>query len=197
MTVRFADSVKSQLLTSGWYSSRLAHTAFPGVLVLCYHGIRPTMDEDGMPLANLHVAVDTFEAHCRLLANTCHPIDLATFCAARASGRPLPERPVLVIFDDGYRSVFDLARPILLRHNIPAAVFVCSDAVRQQRLFWFDAVARAIGATAIDALAGEPGDAWRHAAAAHDEPASDAPQLAPMTVAQVRQLADEGFAIGV
>ena len=43
----------------------------------------------------------------------------------------------------------------------------------------------------------QPGEHWRTLAAEHDPPASAAPHLAPMTEAQVRQLADEGFTIGV
>ena len=92
-----------------------------------------------------------------MIAETCHPIDLATFRDARAGGRALPERPVLVTFDDGYRSVFELARPILRRYRIPAAVFVCSEPVRRQRLFWFDAVTRALGPDAFDAIRAQPG----------------------------------------
>ena len=194
----FADSVKSGLLASGWYANRLGHDVFPGVLALCYHGIRASADVvDGIPFANLHVVADTFEEQCRMIADTCHPIDLATLRDAQVSGRSLPERPVLVTFDDGYRSVFELARPILLRHRIPAAVFVCSEPVRRQGLFWFDAVARAVGPAAFDALRAEPGDAWRRAAEEHDELASAAPEIAPMTEAQVRELAEEGFTIGV
>jgi peptidoglycan/xylan/chitin deacetylase (PgdA/CDA1 family) len=196
-TLPFADSVKTALLASGWYADRLERDAFPGVLALCYHGIRETADEHGFPFAHLQVVAKTFEAQCRMIAETCHPIDLRTFCDARTTGRRLPDRSVLVTFDDGYRSVFELARPILRRHKIPAAVFVCSDAVRHQRLFWFDAVARAVGPAAVDALFAEPDAAWRRAAAAHETSASEASQLAPMTEAQVRQLADEGFAIGV
>ena len=114
----FADSVKSGLLASGWYANRLGHDVFPGVLALCYHGIRASADVvDGIPFANLHVVADTFEEQCRMIADTCHPIDLATLRDAQVSGRSLPERPVLVTFDDGYRSVFELARPILLRHH--------------------------------------------------------------------------------
>jgi peptidoglycan/xylan/chitin deacetylase (PgdA/CDA1 family) len=197
-TLPFADSVKTGLLASGWYANRLGHDAFPGVLALCYHGIRTSAHPgDGTPFANLHVIAETFDAQCRVIAETCHPIDLATFCDARTTGRALPERPVLVTFDDGYRSVFDLARPILLRYRIPAAVFVCSEPVRRQRLFWFDAVTRALGPDAFDALRAQPDERWRRAAEEHDTPAGAAPGIAPMTEAQVRQLADEGFAIGV
>jgi peptidoglycan/xylan/chitin deacetylase (PgdA/CDA1 family) len=196
-TLPFADSVKTGLLASGWYANRLEHDAFPGVLALCYHGIRASADEDRIPFANLHVIAETFEAHCRVIAESCHPIDLATFCDARATGRALPERPVLVTFDDGYRSVFELARPILRRYKIPAAVFVCSEPVRRQHLFWFDAVARTLGPHAVEALRAMPDELWRTAADEHDTPAELAPALAPMTESQVKQLADEGFAIGV
>jgi peptidoglycan/xylan/chitin deacetylase (PgdA/CDA1 family) len=193
----FADSVKSGLLASGWYANRLERDTFPGVLTLCYHGIRASAAESDIPFANLHVLAETFEAQCQLIADSCQPIDLATFCQARSNGRALPDRPVLVTFDDGYRSVFELARPILRRHRIPAAVFVCSEPVQRQRLFWFDAVTRAIGTDAFAALRAEPGETWRIAADTHDTASSIAPHLAPMTQAQVRQLADEGFTIGV
>src|SRR6185295_14607382 len=56
----FAASVKTGLLASGWYANRLDHSSFPGVLTLCYHGIRESADDDRMPFANLHVAADTF-----------------------------------------------------------------------------------------------------------------------------------------
>jgi peptidoglycan/xylan/chitin deacetylase (PgdA/CDA1 family) len=69
--------------------------------------------------------------------------------------------------------------------------------VQRQRLFWFDAVTRALGAGAVDALRAQPDDAWRRAAEEYDTPAAAVPSLAPMTEAQVRQLADEGFTIGV
>jgi peptidoglycan/xylan/chitin deacetylase (PgdA/CDA1 family) len=193
----FAGSFKSGLLASGWYTGRLEHDAFPGVLALCYHGILEAGTSIDIPFANLHVAADTFDAQCRMIAESCHPIDLATLCDAQVSGRALPDRPVLVTFDDGYRSVFELARPILQRYKIPAAVFVCSDPVQHQRLFWFDAVARAIGNEAFELLRGRTHEECRKAAEEHDTPASVAPRIAPMTEVQVHQLADEGFTIGV
>jgi peptidoglycan/xylan/chitin deacetylase (PgdA/CDA1 family) len=197
-TLPFADTVKTGLLTSGWYANRLERASFPGVVTLCYHGIRDsTVDPTTLPVANLHVIADVFDAQCRMIAETCHPIDLETFLEAGSDRRALPERPVLLTFDDGYRSVFDLARPILRRYGIRAAVFVCSGPIRRQRLFWFDAVARALGADAVTALLAQQNDAWREAAETHDTPASEAPHLAPMTDEQVRQLADEGFGIGV
>ena len=167
------------------------------MLVLCYHGLRTggrsTAD---IPFANLHLTTDTFDAHCRVLAETCHPIGLDAWRAARAGTQVLPARPVVVTFDDGYRSVFELARPILQRHRIPAAVFVCSNPVRDQQLFWFDAVARRHGEAAVAESRALPAAGWRHVAAACAARANAADPLAPMTSDHIRQLADEGLMIG-
>jgi peptidoglycan/xylan/chitin deacetylase (PgdA/CDA1 family) len=197
-TMPFADSVKTGLLGSGWYANRLGHHAFPGILTLCYHGLREsTHDEDRIPFANLHVIAAIFAEQIRMVADTCHPIDLQTFCDAKAHGHALPARPVLITFDDGYRSVFELARPILLQHKIPATMFICSEPVRRQRLFWFDAVMRARGEMAFAELRDQADAQWRQAAEEDDTPADAMPQIAPMTEAQVRQLAADGFTIGV
>lgn len=167
---------KHALLAAGWYGAQLRHDRFPGVLVLCYHGVRSGAWRGDEPAhAQLHIDADNFDAHCELIASACHPISLDDWRRAAGGGTPLPDRPVLMTFDDGYRSVFDLARPILKRHRIPATVFVCSEPVRAQRLFWFDAEARRTTCRLVDA--GDP--------------------LAPMTIDQVRQLTAEGFDVGV
>jgi peptidoglycan/xylan/chitin deacetylase (PgdA/CDA1 family) len=196
ITMPFADSVKTGLLASGWYANRLDHSSFPGVLTLCYHGIRESAD-DSIPFANLHVTADTFTDQIRMIAETCHPIDMQTFFDAQRYGGPLPARPVLITFDDGYRSVFELARPILLQHHVPATMFICSEPVQRQRLFWFDAVARARGPAAVADLRERPDAEWRKAAADDETPAAAAPEIAPMTEGQVRELAEQGFTIGV
>lgn len=197
-TTTLTDTAKAGLLATRWYAHRLEQDAFPGVLVLCYHGLRSSSrGADDIPFANLHVTDETFEAHCQLIADSWHPIDLSAFGAAQTEHRPLPARPVLVTFDDGYRSVFEMARPVLRRYRIPATVFVCTDPVRDQQLFWFDAVARAAGEAAVDAVRALP-DAERQAAAdACETNAVPGDPLAPMTSDQIRQLADEGFSIGV
>ena len=67
----FADSIKTGLLAAGWYANRLGHDAFPGVLGLCYHGIRESpADDDRIPFANLHVLAETFDELCRMIAET-------------------------------------------------------------------------------------------------------------------------------
>jgi biofilm PGA synthesis lipoprotein PgaB len=52
--------------------------------------------------------------------NDYHPISLQQVIDARAGGKPLPSRPVLLTFDDGYRSAYTKVFPLLQRFKYPA-----------------------------------------------------------------------------
>ena len=189
--------VKRSLLGSGHYPRRLRGDAFPGVAVLCYHGVRA---DDGPPgrtaFEQLHVRAREFEAHCRLIRETCHPIGLRQWRAASAGGPPLPARPVLFTFDDGYRTVFTVAQSILRRYAIHAVAFVCSEPVEQQRLLWYDAVARARGEAEAERVKALPFEEWQALSARWARPGAEDDANAPLTVAQVKALADGLIEIG-
>lgn len=51
-------------------------------------------------------------------------ISLNDLINARANQRPLPRRPVIITFDDGYQDVADNAVPILQQHGFTAHVFL-------------------------------------------------------------------------
>ena len=44
-------------------------------------------------------------------------------------GRPLPTRPIVITFDDGYRDVFFKASPVLVRHGFRATAYVVSSRI--------------------------------------------------------------------
>lgn len=189
--------VKRSLLGAGHYSRRLRRDAFPGVAVLCYHAVRPDLAADGsLPFDGLHVRAGELEGHCRLVRETCHPIDLEQWRRALAGGLPLPARPVLFTFDDGYRTVFTLARPILERYAIPAVAFICSEPVERRRLHWYDAVARAYGEAEVERGKAAPFERWVELAEAAGRVAGNDDPQAPLTVAEVRALAAGLFEIG-
>ena len=48
----------------------------------------------------------------------------------------LPRRAVAITFDDGYRSVYKNAFPLLKQFDVPATVFLVSSAVDNERLVW-------------------------------------------------------------
>ena len=63
----------------------------------------------------------------RLQDDAWHVLDLQTFLVGVAVPARLPERSVLLTFDDGYRSMRQIALPWLLRFGYPSVLFVPTD----------------------------------------------------------------------
>lgn len=188
------SSTKSALLRLGHYRRRLLRRSFQGVAVLSYHGVLESRRTDGpVSVPSLHLAAREFEAHCRFIREACNPISLTQWGEAVAGGPPLPPRPVLLTFDDGYRSLLTVAYGILSRYDIPAVAFVATDAVERAELLWFDAVYRTHGEDFVEAMKNMPFEEWlirTQASATRAEP-DDA--NAPLSVDEVRVLADGGL----
>jgi peptidoglycan/xylan/chitin deacetylase (PgdA/CDA1 family) len=78
----------------------------------------------------------TFAGHLSYLHDDgWRVIDLAAFLRGLSAPDTLPERAVLLTFDDGYRSMLTVALPWLLRFGYPAVVFVPSDFVGGSNTF--------------------------------------------------------------
>lgn len=180
--------LKRMLLSTGHYGRRLRGLAFPGVTVLCYHGIPEDGQRPALPFEELHVPAGELAAHCRLVRETCHPISLAQWRAALAGGPPLPERPVLFTFDDGYRSYLRAA-DILERHQVPSVLFACPDPIEREVALWFDAVARDRGEAEVERLKAAPHAEWRAAAARSERRFVDGAPEAVLRLAELRELA--------
>ena len=181
-------AIKQSLFAIGYYHQRLSASAFPGVAVLCYHGI--CTSDDSTRFSDLHVTKATFERHCRLIADACDPISLADLRAARQSGRALPSRSVIVTFDDGYRGVLDHALPILERHGIPAAVFVAAGPVLGGQHFWFDTLCRREGDAAVLQARALPYQKWRALVGSIETTADETESHRPLTSAELARLAE-------
>ncbi len=88
--------------------------------VVLYHHI-----EEGADGSNdMVVAPETFEEHIKALAeNGYTAVTLKDVLAYIEEGRELPEKPVLITFDDGYMSNYNYAFPILQRYNMKGVIF--------------------------------------------------------------------------
>ncbi|MEU0088438.1 polysaccharide deacetylase family protein [Streptomyces sp. NPDC006274] len=102
----------------------------PSVPVLMYHAV----GERPAPAAyGLSVSPAAFARQMEMLAERGFtPVTTARLGDAWRSGgrRPLPERPVLITFDDGYEGVHRHALPVLARHGFAATVFVTTGWLR-------------------------------------------------------------------
>jgi peptidoglycan/xylan/chitin deacetylase (PgdA/CDA1 family) len=178
------------LIATGWPAWRIRQRRFPGMLVLSYHAIKPSgPGASTMAFSSLHVTAAQFETHCRILASLCNPISLDDWRAHRDAGRPLAPRPVLVTFDDGYRSVLTEALPVLERHGVPAVIFACTGPIESGTRFWYDAVAASDGEAAVEDLKAADHASWRMRVDAAREPAGHDDPHAPLTIDELTQLA--------
>lgn len=72
-----------------------------------------------------YISKSIFEGFLRWLkANAWQVIDCETFLRGLEFPEILPERAALITFDDGYRSMRDVALPVLRTHNVPSVLFV-------------------------------------------------------------------------
>ncbi len=96
------------------------------VPVLNYHQINDTAENA------LTVKVDQFDHQMQYLAdNGYHTITPAEMIDCWERGEQLPDKPVIITFDDGYIDNYDNAFPILKKYNMKATIFLISDYVGQ------------------------------------------------------------------
>lgn len=77
-----------------------------------------------------YVLPDQFEAQLAALADLGYrTISFADWLGSCAGTHALPSRPIILTFDDGYRSTYEVAWPLLRRFDCTATVFLVSDLV--------------------------------------------------------------------
>jgi peptidoglycan/xylan/chitin deacetylase (PgdA/CDA1 family)/SAM-dependent methyltransferase len=105
----------------------LARETTARVPILMYHSIA---DEGPAELAPYRVTPAAFAEQLRFLRrHGFHSLGLAEWLAAITDGRPLPGRPVILTFDDGYKDFITTAWPALDRNGFSATVFVVTERV--------------------------------------------------------------------
>ncbi len=98
------------------------------VPILMYHAVgdRPA---DGV--YGLSVSPASFRTQMEILARRGFtPLTTAALGESWRTGRPLPPRPVLITFDDGYEGVHRHALPVLAEYGFAATVFVTTGWLR-------------------------------------------------------------------
>ncbi|SHK45493.1 Peptidoglycan/xylan/chitin deacetylase, PgdA/CDA1 family [Selenomonas ruminantium] len=104
--------------------SYILHGAATSVPVLNYHQINDR-DENA-----LTVHTDQFEAQMKYLVdNGYHVITPQEMIDAWDNDTPLPEKPVIITFDDGYADNYRNAFPILQKYQLKGTIFLISDYV--------------------------------------------------------------------
>jgi peptidoglycan/xylan/chitin deacetylase (PgdA/CDA1 family) len=129
------QQVKQALLASGVL--RLAGRLHgKGAAILMYHSV---LDDPSRVVDSLGGMIHPramFEGQMELIAREFKPVTLDQVARFVRCEQDLPERSVVVTFDDGYTDNYEMAMPILDRVGVPATFYVTVDCVENRRLPW-------------------------------------------------------------
>ena len=101
----------------------LADTRVP---VLLYHSVRPVVTKDMDP--KMHVSTEVFTMHLRTLKdNGYQTITYDQYTDYVKNGAVLPQKPLIINFDDGYEDNYTYAYPILKSMNMKATIFILTE----------------------------------------------------------------------
>lgn len=104
------------------------------VPILMYHYLSTPPADADIYRQDLSVPPPLFAAHLdRMLAEGYTTISLYDLQAHLTQGAPLPEKPVVITFDDGYRDNYENAFPLLRERGMTATFFVVTDFIDEAR----------------------------------------------------------------
>jgi peptidoglycan/xylan/chitin deacetylase (PgdA/CDA1 family)/glycosyltransferase involved in cell wall biosynthesis len=117
------------------YEQARTETLSPAVIpVLLYHRIVDTP----LPgrLSGLAVSRERFEEQLRSLSRRgFSTITFSDYAAFTRGQRPLPQRPIILTFDDGYEDNYRLAFPLLQAYRMRAVIYLVAERKRRTN-FW-------------------------------------------------------------
>ena len=97
--------------------------------VLCYHDVTPNNPNNNELLVN----PEKFKEQLQYLKdNNYTPITLDELYDYLRNNKPIPEKPVVITIDDGYKGNYEYAYPLLKEFKFPATIFVISNYVGAQ-----------------------------------------------------------------
>ena len=105
-------------------SAAFRHLQRSRIAILMYHGFSTQRADDHSDFEGLHLEVNRFRNHLRFLRKHYNVVSLEEVVAAFQGEATLPDRAAVITIDDGYRSVYTHAYPILRKYGFPATLFI-------------------------------------------------------------------------
>lgn len=113
------------------------------VPIFVYHFVgRETLERNGQSLSRFNVTASEFEAQLALLqALGYHSVTISEIAAALEGQGTLPERPIALTFDDGWKEQYEIAFPILQKYGMRATFFVTTSLIGNPRFMTWEQLA--------------------------------------------------------
>ncbi|MCX8066281.1 MAG: polysaccharide deacetylase family protein [Anaerolineae bacterium] len=111
--------------------------------ILLYHLVgREAQERNGRSISRFNVTATDFEAQLALLQRLgYHSVTVSEVAAALEGTTTLPERPIVLTFDDGWREQYEVAFPLLQRYGMRATFFVTTSFIGYSRFMTWEELA--------------------------------------------------------
>jgi peptidoglycan/xylan/chitin deacetylase (PgdA/CDA1 family) len=105
-----------------------------GLPILMYHSIADDVESETAPYYRVCTRPAVFREHMTAIVNGGYRvIPLEGVIERLLQGRSLPEKSVIITFDDGFRNFYTDAFPVLQEHGFSATVFLPTAFIGRQR----------------------------------------------------------------
>lgn len=99
--------------------------------ILCYHKVFPKAEQE------FEVSTENFEKQMKFIKESFLVVSLKDFIDHIDSKTPYTSNTVIVTFDDGDKSIYKYALPILKKYDVPMTLFLYSNVTKEKRgLTW-------------------------------------------------------------
>jgi len=97
------------------------------VPILMYHYVRDLNDPNDKVGMNLSVSPAIFDSQMKYLSEQ----DYKSITFAQLNSKELPDKPIMITFDDGYADAYSQAFPILKKYNFTGVFYIITSKVGQ------------------------------------------------------------------
>jgi peptidoglycan/xylan/chitin deacetylase (PgdA/CDA1 family) len=106
------------LLCSNKVIAQKASDSDAHVAILVYHHVASNTP------ASTSISVEKFAEHLAYLHENYSVLSLPDVIQALQNGDSLPDKTVVITFDDGYKNIYQNAHPLLRKYDMPYTIFV-------------------------------------------------------------------------
>ncbi len=125
----------AKALCTLWIDSIFRSLNKKKLLVLTYHGV--CLPERCPPLFT-QLPVHLFREQLSFIKRHYQVISVDDLVVSLREKKKLPERSVLLTFDDGFMNNYKVAFPLLKEFNLPAVIYLTTDYIGTDQHLWFD-----------------------------------------------------------
>ena len=108
--------------------------------IINYHRILHAPEAEHYLFKPMVLSPTVFERQMDFFRRCCNVISLDECVALLRNASAIPERAVVLTFDDAYEDVYHVAKPILEKYQLPATIFVPVGLIDQIEYIWFDEI---------------------------------------------------------